>query len=69
VVATKIDKVPRSKRRAQLGEINQALSRGSVEPIPFSARTGEGVQELWREITTFLRGDAGEANENEETDG
>jgi GTP-binding protein len=69
VVATKIDKVSRSKRAAQLGEIEQALSQGTVKPIPFSARSGEGVKELWREITTFLYGNGGEANENEETDG
>lgn len=69
VVATKIDKLARGKRKSQLGEIAQTLSQGSVRPIPFSARTGEGANELWREITTFLRGPAREANENEETDG
>ena len=69
MVATKIDKLRRSKRRSQLEEIEQTLSQGTVRPIPFSARTGEGVKELWLEITTFLRGDVGEANENEETDG
>lgn len=69
VVATKIDKLPRSKRSSQLGKIEQTLSQGTVRPIPFSSRTGEGVKELWLEITTFLRGDVREANENEETDG
>lgn len=69
VVATKIDKISRAKRRSKLGEIAETLSQGTVEPIPFSARTGEGVKELWREINTFLYGDVREAKGNEVTDG
>ena len=63
VVATKIDRLPRSKRSQQLKQIRQALSL--AEPtrlIPFSARTGEGVKDLWREIHAQLRVAAEQAN-------
>lgn len=55
VVATKIDRLTRGRRTARLKEIQRDL--GLVEdskPVPFSARTGEGVKDLWREIAAFL---------------
>lgn len=55
VVATKLDKVGRGNRSKALAAI-----RGSLEldagsgPIPVSARTGEGIKELWTTIDRHL---------------
>ena len=55
VVATKIDKVPRSKRSRQLKSIREQLELpAETALIPFSAVKGDGVKELWKEIDTFL---------------
>ncbi len=56
VVATKIDKLPRDERPAGLARVSSALAgdRGP-EVLPFSARSVEGVKQLSREITAFLR--------------
>lgn len=55
VVATKIDKVPRSKRARQLKTIRESLElTQNTVVIPFSAVKGEGVKELWKEIDAFL---------------
>ncbi len=52
VVATKIDRVPRSKRPACLATIAGLL--GLPNPsriIPVSAQTGEGIPALWNALT------------------
>ena len=55
VVATKIDKVPRGKRQQNLGELRRQLGLPEGQlVIPLSAETGEGIQELWREITARI---------------
>ncbi len=55
LVATKADRLGRSKRHAALAGIRETLSCGEeVELIAFSARSGEGTRDLWREITAFL---------------
>lgn len=55
VVATKIDKVPRGKRHRQLAELRQTVGLPDDQQlIPVSAETGEGIQELWREITARI---------------
>jgi len=55
VVATKIDKVPRSKQARQLKSIRQQLALpNSTALIPFSSVKGDGVRELWKEIDAFL---------------
>jgi len=55
VVATKIDKVPRSRRVRGLVALRQALAMPEApEAVPFSAVSGEGVKELWTGITAFL---------------
>ena len=55
VVATKIDRVPRGKRHQQLGELRRTVGLAEDDPvIPVSAETGEGIQELWREITARI---------------
>ena len=65
VVATKIDRVPSSRRAAALRSLRAELE---LEPedrvIAFSARTGEGVRELWREIEGYLEAST---NRHEET--
>lgn len=55
VVATKIDKVPRTKRSAAIKALRERVGIPAEEPVvPFSATTGEGVGELWRRLTTHL---------------
>jgi GTP-binding protein len=49
-VATKIDKIPRSKWQSQIGKIREGLSGFEGRIIPFSATTGEGRDTLWKEI-------------------
>ncbi len=64
VVATKIDRLPRGRRGASLAAVRQALALGDRRPIAFSARSGEGVKELWSAIHSFLRSPQGsEASE------
>ncbi len=62
VVATKIDKVPRSKRSRCLASIKRALELpAEVAPIAASTVSGEGVKQLWSEISKLLepgRGDS-----------
>jgi GTP-binding protein len=63
VVATKIDRLPRARRRRQLLDIQQALSLAEDEALlACSARTGEGVHELWKDIHTSLRSTTERAN-------
>ncbi len=58
VAATKIDKVSRSRRAASLTTIRSRLEMTEDEQIvPFSAVTGEGVQQLWKGILVFLDSD------------
>jgi GTP-binding protein len=53
LVATKVDKVPLSKRKPML----ESLKRESgVTPTGFSAETGEGREELWGRIARALHG-------------
>lgn len=56
VVATKIDKLARGRRRAQLAAIREDLVLDGVAVIPFSARSGEGTKELWSAIDARLAG-------------
>ena len=53
VVATKWDKVPSSERRRRLEEIERTLG---IRPLPFSARTGEGRDEVERRLRSLARG-------------
>ncbi|MGD2114222.1 MAG: ribosome biogenesis GTP-binding protein YihA/YsxC [Acidobacteriota bacterium] len=56
VAATKVDRLPRGKRAARRAEIGRRLGitdRSRI--IPVSARTGEGIKDLWKEINSFLR--------------
>jgi GTP-binding protein len=51
IVLTKIDKVSRNQRGDQQRRINAELNLAPETPlIPFSAKTGDGKDLLWREI-------------------
>lgn len=55
VVATKIDKVPQSRRVRGITAIRQNLELGSEnEVIPVSAVSGEGIKQVWNQISVFL---------------
>jgi GTP-binding protein len=58
LVATKLDKVPRSSRRAALSRVSDATRR---KVLGFSAITGEGRDELWRVLRRAALGDEAHA--------
>lgn len=62
VVATKMDRVRSNERARRLAGIRDRLVLQEEPLIAFSAQTGEGVKELWREINLFCQRLAGEAN-------
>ena len=56
VAATKIDRLKRNQRDSALEAIRRSLNlTEKTALIPFSARTGEGVSALWRELEDRLR--------------
>jgi GTP-binding protein len=60
VAATKIDRVPRGRRKAALAGIAAALGLPGATPlIPVSAQSGEGVKDLWSVIDLHLQASAG----------
>lgn len=57
IAATKIDRLPRGKRRRALDSIGQTLGLDpAADVVPVSATTGEGTGELWRRIESRLAG-------------
>ncbi len=52
IVATKIDKLTRSERTRNLKELERTFGRA---PLPVSAASGEGLDELWRLIAKVAR--------------
>lgn len=55
VVATKADKISRSKRPQYAKQIGQQLQTGPYDSIViFSATTGEGKDELWRHLAAYV---------------
>jgi GTP-binding protein len=52
IVATKIDKLTRSERTRNLKELERIFGRA---PLPVSAASGEGLDELWRLIAKVAR--------------
>jgi GTP-binding protein len=52
VVATKVDKLTRAERQRHLRDV-EAHHQGPV--LPVSAATGEGLDELWKQIARLLR--------------
>lgn len=53
-VATKIDKLPLARRAERVGAIARDLGVGEEQVLPFSARTGEGREELLWAIAALL---------------
>lgn len=53
LVATKLDKLPLSKRQPAMRAFEKAAGR---RVIGFSAETGDGKDELWRSIARVVRG-------------
>ncbi len=55
VVATKLDKVPKSKRAKHIMRTKETLNIDSEDILlPFSSETGEGKDEAWRYLRQFL---------------
>ena len=55
IVATKVDKVSRNRRQRAMADIRSALALSDGQSlVPFSARTGEGLKELWGQISIYL---------------
>lgn len=50
IVATKVDKLNATERKANLTALQNHPLAGSVPVIPFSSLKGEGKEELWRVI-------------------
>ncbi len=56
IVLTKADKLSGNKRRNQLRKIAAALAMAPEKLSVFSAKTGQGKQELWTVIENWLGG-------------
>jgi GTP-binding protein len=57
VVATKADKVPRTKRLRHLRAVRETLGLDDAVPlVMFSSETGEGRDELWKIVETAIAG-------------
>ncbi|MFC4556598.1 ribosome biogenesis GTP-binding protein YihA/YsxC [Virgibacillus kekensis] len=55
VIATKLDKIPKGKRPAHIKRTKQTLEMEKDDLlIPFSADTGEGKDEAWGAIRSFI---------------
>ena len=68
LVATKIDKVSPSRRHRALKTIRERLELPkTVTLVPFSAISGEGVQELWKGVRSFITGEGMENRTAEST--
>ena len=52
IVATKIDKLARNERVKNLKTLETTFG---TAPLPVSATSGEGMDELWRTIARFAR--------------
>ena len=56
IVLTKVDKLSKSEARRQFDLFsNQLLKEGFGPPIAFSAKTGQGKQELWKKINEIVK--------------
>lgn len=55
IIATKLDKVNKSKRHQQLKLVKQTFEVDEKDiVIPFSAETGEGKEEAWQVLKQYL---------------
>lgn len=55
VALTKADKLKSSQRQRNPKLIKEALGRPNMKFVVFSAKTGEGKAELWKELNLLLR--------------
>jgi GTP-binding protein len=56
VVATKVDKIPRSKINERIKDIKTTLNiNDGVSPIIFSSETGQGRDEIWEQVNKFIK--------------
>lgn len=69
VVATKMDRVRPNQKARRLAEIRDQLALQEEPLIAFSAQTGEGVKELWREINLSFQLLEGEVKVSEDEHG
>ena len=51
VIATKTDKLNQSEQERGM----RAIRKEGVEPLPFSARSGRGVREIWQAIAKTIQ--------------
>jgi GTP-binding protein len=59
VAATKIDQLPRGRRATAVRGVREVLKlHESIPVIPVSARSGEGIRELWGVLSSRLAGSA-----------
>jgi GTP-binding protein len=64
VVATKCDKLPRHERKPTLERLRAAL-RLRHAPLPFSAHTNEGREEVWARLLALAAAPAGPGAEGQ----
>ena len=57
LVATKLDKEPRSARKTALRRLQQSGQGGTRKVLGFSSVTGEGREDLWRALRRAALGD------------
>jgi GTP-binding protein len=55
LVATKADKLGRDALQRRRRALREGLGRGARDVLPASARTGDGIDELWRAIRAATR--------------
>ncbi len=57
VAATKVDKLPKTRRGAALEGIERALGRARGDVVPFSAIEGTGADALWARLAAAAGGE------------
>jgi GTP-binding protein len=56
IVATKLDKIPKTRVHRHIKEIRETLQMPKAVPvIPFSAETGQGKDEAWNTILAYIK--------------
>jgi GTP-binding protein len=56
IVATKLDKIPKTKVHRHIKEIRETLQMPKAVPvIPFSSETGQGKDEAWNTILAYIK--------------
>jgi GTP-binding protein len=55
VAATKADKLGRGEVNRRRQALRRSVGGSALDVVPVSARTGEGVDELWRAIREAIR--------------